>query len=144
MATNHSTYAALAVIVVIAAAGLPVLTGHATANYYDFAVTGLTYPDTQVGFPLAATVTVQNAGTLSATYARWNYEIWGQNNNVLVYSYQDYVPIIPAQGSRMITTPAYTGLKAGTYTIRFWIDSDKRFDELNEENNHYETMLVVE
>ena len=142
MATNHNSYAALAVVIVIAAAGLPVLTGHATANYYDFSVADLTYPDTKLGFPLAATVTVYNAGSTSASYVRYTYEILAQNGQHR-YSYQDYIPVIPAQGSVMVTTPADTGLKAGAYMVKFLVDSDRRFDELDEADNHYETTLVV-
>ncbi len=143
MATNHSTYAALAVVIVIAAAGLPVLTGHATANYYDFSVVDLVYPNTNVGYVRAATVTIYNSGTSSATYARYNYEIWDSANAVIKYSYQDYVPVIPAQGSTTIVTPGESGLKAGTYTVKFWIDSDERFDEANEENNYYAMPLTL-
>ncbi len=143
MATNHSTYAALAVVIVIAAAGLPVLTGHTTANYYDFSIIDLTYPDTSIGFVRAATVTIYNSGTLSATYARYNYEIWDSKNAIIKYTYTDYVPVIPAQGSTTIVTPGESGLKAGTYIVKFWIDTDKRFDEANEDNNHYEATLTV-
>ncbi len=143
MATNHNTYAALAVIVVIVAAGLPILTGNAAVNYYDFAVTDLTYPDLSLGYVRAATVTIDNYGTTSATYVRYNYEIWDSTNAILKYSKQDYVSVIPASGSTVVVTPGETGLKAGTYTVKFWIDSDKRFDEPDEENNFYTTPLVV-
>ncbi|MBI4095255.1 MAG: hypothetical protein HY438_00175 [DPANN group archaeon] len=143
---KQATIAWIAIAVFLGAFGGPLLTGQHSASTavspLDFSVKSVTYSDTKTGLPFTATIVFSNSGSISASYARYNYEVFGEFGN-LFYSNTDYVQVLPASGDATVTTPAYVTMPAGKYTVRVTIDSDKNFDELDETNNKWEDSLVI-
>ncbi len=139
---KQTTIAWAAIFIFLVGFASPFFTGNAIASPLDFSIKSVVYPSVKADMPFIANITFSNSGSISATYARYKYEILGRFGNV-VYSYSDYVGVFPAKGDVLITTPAYVTIPAGKYKIKIAIDSDNAFDELDETNNVWEEDLTI-
>src|SRR3989344_2523893 len=133
MATNQKTFALIAVLVVIASFGASYITGNATASTTDFSVTSVSVPPARSDSPIEATALMHNAGTVSASFILYQYDILGSQGSV-VFGTNEMATMFAGQDTK-IALPKIGGLPAGKYNVRITLDYNERFDELDETNN---------
>ncbi|MBI2040955.1 MAG: hypothetical protein HYT16_02525 [DPANN group archaeon] len=106
----------------------------------DFGVDDVSRPG--VTSPQAATASVKNIGTATATAVHYKYEIVAANGAVK-YSTTGDITAVPSDSSVLVRTATDSGLSPGAYKLKFTVDSDGKFDEGDENDNVFEKELIV-
>lgn len=147
MATYEKPIAALAAVFLLANMGYGFFgAGNATVKTpVDFSISALYYPKIMLpNTHITTRAIISNEGVLSASFVTYDYRIFDERG-AETYRSPDgsYIQVLPAdkEVSKYINTVMFS--KAGKYKVRVTIDSEKQFDEINENNNVYETTITV-
>ena len=142
MATNQKTFALIAVLVVLASFGLGNYnTGNATAAVFDFSVKSISMPTVSAGWPIEGTAIIHNAGSVSASFVPYRFEVLGEANSV-VFSTTSKATLF-ASKDNSAALPRIGGLPSGKYKARITLDFAQEFDEIDENNNVFVSEFAV-
>ncbi len=149
--TSHERLAAVIVVVlVIGIAGSGLFSGAATVTSpLDFSISDVQFPDKLVkNVPFKPQATFSNSGTISASQVTYDVRVWkddivrGRTEVFRSVQADSKVLALPI-GADTSWTLVPVDLPNGTYTFYLKIDSEGQFDEIDETNNVYETVLTI-
>ena len=150
MASYERLAAVLAVVLVVGVAGSGLFSGAATVTSpLDFSIKAVQLPNILVkNNPFEAKAVISNTGTISATQVTYDLRVWKDD---ISRGRTEVFRSVQAK-SKILTLPAGTDtnwtlvpvdLPNGTYIFYLKIDSEGQFDEMDETNNVYETVLII-
>ncbi len=143
----HPHIAALAVFIVIAAVGVGVVTTGAyvtqnpTQHPVDVVAVDASFPEKVNPASYVGSVTLANHGTVSASNVQYRVLITDAANGGLTWQNEGRATLMIGD-SRTIELPHFD-IRAGTYKVKFFVDSAYDFNEGDESNNLFEGTFTV-
>ena len=150
MTSYERLAAVLVVVLVIGIAGSGLFSGAASVTSpLDFSIKEVQFPDKLVkNSPFRPKATFSNSGTISAGQVTYDLRVWkddavrGRTEIFRSVQADSKVPALAVE-SNTVWELVPVDLANGTYAFYLKIDSEGQFDETDETNNVYETVLTI-